>query len=70
MQISHVGYQTGGFDVPNRYNLFSIFYEATGGQKWPFLGSKVAILGPKWPCKAPYAKLYVNKSCGVSNSGI
>ena len=69
MNISHVGYQTRGFDVPNQYYLFSILWDHTGGQKLPFLGSKVHILGQKWPCKGPYVKFYAHKSCGVSNSG-
>ena len=33
MQISHVGYQTRGFDVANLYKLFSNLYEVNGGQK-------------------------------------
>ena len=49
---------------------FQSYMRLMVAKKWPFLGSKVAILGPKWPCKAPYAKLYVNKLCGVSNLGI
>ena len=70
MQTSHVGYQTWGFDVPNRYILFSTLYELTGGKKMAFLGPNVVILDPKWPCKGPYSKLYVNMSCGVPNSMI
>ena len=33
MQISHVGYQTRGFDVTNLYKLFSNLYEVNSGQK-------------------------------------
>ena len=39
-------------------------------KKWQFLGPNVVILDPKWPCKGPYSKLFVNMSCGVSNSVI
>ena len=49
MQISHVGYQTRGLGVPNKYYLFSILYEITGGKKWSFLRANVVILGQKWP---------------------
>ena len=42
-----MGYQTRGYDVPNRYNLFEIIYVVSNGQKMAIFMLKSGHFRPK-----------------------